>query len=123
VGGGDPVAAVQDFGPRIRHVHMKDVDENVLNRLRAGGVPGFLAALEARIFTELGNGLLDVAGVLRALARMNYGGWLMCEQDTTWRPPAESAAISRAVLGYAIRLALGEDRPRPAESDPRAARP
>jgi hypothetical protein len=27
----------------------------------------------------------------------------MCEQDTTWRPAAESAAISRAILGYSIR--------------------
>jgi inosose dehydratase len=105
VGGGDPVEAVRRYGQRIRHVHMKDVDPGVLHQLRAGAIPDFRDALRARIFTELGNGVLDVLGVVRELARLDYTGWLMCEQDTTWRPPAESAAISRAVLGYAVRLA------------------
>jgi inosose dehydratase len=108
VGGGDPADAVRRYGSRIGHVHMKDVDAAVLGRLRDGAIPGFLDALRARIFTELGNGVLDVLGVLRELARINYQGWLMCEQDTTWRPPAESAAISHAVLAYALRLAMAE---------------
>ena len=104
VGGGDPVDAIRRYARRIGHVHMKDVDSAVLERLRAGTIPDFLDALRSRIFTELGNGVLDVLGVVRELARINYRGWIMCEQDTTWRPPAESAAISRAVLAYAIRL-------------------
>jgi sugar phosphate isomerase/epimerase len=83
---------------------MKDVDPLVLRQLRAGAIPGFLDALRARIFTELGRGVLDVLGVVRELSSLDYSGWIMCEQDTTWRSPAESAAISRAVLGYAIRL-------------------
>ena len=49
--------------------------------------------------------MLDVVGVVRALAKLEYRGWLMCEQDTTWRPPSESAAMSRAVLAHAIGLA------------------
>ncbi len=108
VGGGDPVDAIRRYGRRIRHVHMKDVDPGVLEQLRAGALPGFLDALEARIFTELGNGVLDVLGVVRELATLDYSGWIMCEQDTTWRPPAESAAISRSVLGYAMRLAAAD---------------
>jgi inosose dehydratase len=108
VGGGDPVAAIRQYGRRVRHVHMKDVDGEVLGRLRTGELGGFLEALQARIFTELGHGVLDVVGVVRELARLDYDGWLMCEQDTTWRPPAEAAAISRAVLGYTIRLVGNE---------------
>jgi inosose dehydratase len=104
LGGGDPVDAVRRYGRRIRHVHMKDVDREALEQLRGGVMTDFLEALRGRIFTELGNGVLDVVGVIRELARLDYRGWLMCEQDTTWRPPAESAAISRAVLAYAIRL-------------------
>lgn len=108
VGGGDPVAAVRRYGRRIRHVHMKDVDPAVLHQMQSGQLQGFLDALRARIFTELGNGVLDVLGVIQELSRLNYSGWLMCEQDTTHRPPSESAAISHAVLRYAIRLSAAQ---------------
>ncbi len=104
VGGGDPVEAVRRYGSRLRHVHMKDVDPIVLQEMRAGAIPDFLEALRRRIFTELGSGALDVLGVVRELSRLDYRGWIMCEQDTTWRPPAESSAISRAVLAYCARL-------------------
>lgn len=102
VGGGDPVAAIRSLGSRVSHVHLKDVAAEPLERLRAGRTPGFLAALRDRLFTELGAGLLDLDGVLGALTAIDYDGWLMVEQDTTWRPPSESAAIGRAVLGHAI---------------------
>jgi inosose dehydratase len=104
IGGGDPVEAIKRYGRRVRHVHVKDVDRDVLERLRKGSIDDFLDALRARIFTELGSGVLDVVGVVRELSLLDYSGWLMCEQDTSWRPPAESAAISRAVLTYAMRV-------------------
>lgn len=63
----------------------------------------FLDALRARIFTELGNGVLDVLAVARARVDIHYSGWLMAEQDATWRPPAESAAIARRVGRFAVR--------------------
>jgi len=104
VGGGDPVAALRSFGSRVIHVHLKDVAAEALARLRDGTVTGFLEALRTRIFTELGSGVLDLAGVLDALADQDYRGWLMVEQDTTWKPPSESAAIGRGVLGFALRV-------------------
>jgi inosose dehydratase len=102
VGGGDPVAAIRSLGSRVGHVHLKDVAAEPLERLRAGETGGFLAALRDRLFTELGAGLLDLDGVLSGLTAIGYGGWLMVEQDTTWRPPSESAAIGRVVLADAI---------------------
>ena len=103
VGGGDPVAALERFGERVTHVHLKDVDGDVLRRLREGAVGGFGRAIRERLFTELGSGVLDLDGVLAALARRSYEGWLMIEQDSGWPPPAESAAIGRRVLATALR--------------------
>ena len=103
VGGGDPVAALRRYGERVEHVHLKDVDPEVLAGLREGTIDGFRGAIQARLFTELGAGALDLDGVLAALAERRYAGWLMVEQDSAWPPPAESAAIGRRVLAAAMR--------------------
>jgi inosose dehydratase len=103
VGGGDPVAALRQFGERVTHVHLKDVDRRVLERLRRREVGSFGDAVRERLFTELGSGALDLAGVLAVLAERDYRGWLMVEQDSSWPPPAESAAIGRRVLAFALR--------------------
>jgi inosose dehydratase len=103
VGGGDPVAALERYGALVTHVHAKDVDPVVLGRLRAGALPGFGEAVRERLFTELGNGALDVAGMVRALDRIGFDGWIMVEQDSTWLAPAEAAAIGVRVLRYAMR--------------------
>ena len=107
VGGGDPAAAVARYGQLIRHVHLKDVDQAVLERLRAGELTSFADAIRARVFTELGNGLLDLRGVLEQLAAIGYEGWLMVEQDSSWLAPAEAAAVGRRVLGYALAEVTG----------------
>jgi inosose dehydratase len=103
VGGGDPVEALRTYGERVRHVHLKDVDPEILAGLRDGTVGGFGAGIRQRLFTELGAGVLDLDGVLAVLAARRYAGWLMVEQDSGWPPPAESAAIGRRVLAAALR--------------------
>ena len=105
VGGGDPVAALRSLGALVTHVHVKDVDPAVLARLRAGEIDGFMGAVRERIFTEPGNGMLDLDGVLAELAARDYAGWLMVEQDSSWLPPAEAARIGiEAVRSRIARL-------------------
>lgn len=109
VGGGDPVDATRTFGERVRHLHLKDVDPDVLGRVRAAAYRGLGEAVRQGLFTELGAGVLDLEGVLRLLAARDYAGWLIVEQDWGWGPPSESAAIGRRVLGAALRR-LGPGR-------------
>lgn len=103
VGGGEPVRAIRRYGSLVTHVHLKDVDPGVLARLRSGEIAGFGAAVRERIFTELGNGALDLPGVLATLDAIDYDGWLMVEQDSSWLRPAEAAAVGGRVLRYAVR--------------------
>jgi inosose dehydratase len=103
VGGGDPVQAIQRYGQRLAYVHLKDIDPQVLERLRSGQ-GGFLEGLRWRVFCELGSGCLDLAGIVEALRQQRFEGWVVLEQDTTFRPPLESAVESRRrfreVAGY-----------------------
>jgi inosose dehydratase len=107
LGGGDPVTALRRYGERVIHVHLKDVAAAPFAQLRDGTLADFFEALRARIFTELGNGVLDLAGVIDALAARDYAGWLMVEQDSTWLPPSESAAVGRRILGFVLRAPGG----------------
>ena len=95
--GFDPVEVVHRCADRIAYVHLKDVDGGVLDGLLAERA-GFEEGIRRRVFTELGRGRLDVAGLLDALRGIGYAGWLMLEQDSTWLQPIESARISRACL-------------------------
>jgi inosose dehydratase len=107
VGGGDPVDAIRRHGALVTHVHAKDVDPAVLERLRAGEIDGFMGSLRERLFTELGNGALDLDGVIGALDAHDFDGWIMVEQDSSWLPPAEASEIG----GRALRAALAGRAP------------
>lgn len=93
----DPVDVARAHPERIAYIHLKDVDGTVLELLRREGL-GFEDGIRRRVFTEVGGGVLDVRGLLAALRDINYDGWLMVEQDSTWLTPAESARASRAYL-------------------------
>ncbi|WP_432512875.1 TIM barrel protein [Kineococcus sp. SYSU DK001] len=78
--GTDPVAAVGRWAGRIDHVHLKDVRLDVLRAARRGG-PVPLRDWWADANVPFGSGDVDLAGVLAALRRTGYAGWLVVEQD------------------------------------------
>jgi inosose dehydratase len=96
-GGIDPVSVVRAHPERIAYIHLKDVAGDVLDEARAKSL-AFDDAIRRRVFTELGRGRVDVPGLLSALRDIDYSGWLMVEQDSTWLSAAESARTSREYL-------------------------
>ncbi len=103
VGGGDPVQVIRRWGQRLRYVHLKDVSGAALKESVREELD-FFGALRRRVFTEVGTGMLDLRGVLAALSERDYRGWLVCEQDTTWRSPLESATLARRNLAAALEV-------------------
>jgi inosose dehydratase len=98
-GGGDPVEVLERHAARVWHVHAKDCDAAVARQAREAEL-GYLAAVRARLFCELGAGGVDFAAVIAALRRLEYDGWIVVEQDVFpgCGTPAESARRSRAYL-------------------------
>jgi inosose dehydratase len=82
IGGVDPVEFARAHAHRVGHVHLKDVDESVVVRFRAGEVT-LLQAVEAHLFPPLGRGDVAVDEVVRHLERSGYQGWYVLEQDTS----------------------------------------
>jgi inosose dehydratase len=99
-GGADPVQRIRDHGALITHVHLKDCRRSVLDEVRAAG-GGVRVALARGVFTPLGEGDVDLPGVLDALGAIGYQGWLVIEQDT-----ALTAQVTRRSLVDAQRRNL-----------------
>jgi inosose dehydratase len=78
VGGGDPIAFARDHGHRIAHLHLKDVDPGVLERVRTQELT-VEEAWEHGLFCEFGTGAVDFPAVLGELE--GFAGWAVVEQD------------------------------------------
>ncbi|MEV4461812.1 sugar phosphate isomerase/epimerase [Microbispora sp. NPDC049633] len=106
--GGNPVAAIREWSPRIRQVHVKDASRDILAWVRARG--GDLWDLVAAGgFPPLGRGDLDLPAVLAELRRSGYEGWIVVEQDVPAFRAADAEALDRAVADQrANRAAFGE---------------
>ncbi|MDQ2943825.1 MAG: TIM barrel protein [Candidatus Dormibacteraeota bacterium] len=98
LGGGDPIGAMRDWGDRINHVHLKDARRAVVEQIVREAAP-VSEIWRRKAFCRLGDGDLDVDGVLDAL-RKNYSGWLVVEQDVLPDRDGKAAADQRANREY-----------------------
>ena len=81
IGGTDPVRFAQEYGERVVHAHLKDVEAGLAADVRAGR-RSLLRATREGLFTALGKGDARIAEVMKALQGHGYDGWLVLEQDT-----------------------------------------
>ncbi len=88
----DAVAAVREFGPRIAHVHLKDIRKEKMEQAKNEGFKFRKAVLEG-CFTVPGDGFIDFPGIFYELDRAGYEGWLVveAEQDPAKANPLETA--------------------------------
>jgi inosose dehydratase len=100
LGGSDPLELVHRDPGRIAHVHLKDVRLDVA----ASGLD-YVEAVRAGLYAPLGDGDLDIAGIVAALEGAGYRGWYVLEQDTVvpappppGAGPADDVRRSRAYL-------------------------
>jgi inosose dehydratase len=101
--GTPPDVALERYGPRLAHVHLKDVDWQVLERVRAQGLD-FWAAIADGVFCALGEGMVDFAAVYRALRRCGYTGFATIEQD---RVPGSGTPLEDLAASVRFLSALG----------------
>jgi inosose dehydratase len=98
LGGGDPVRAMRDWGSRINHVHLKDARRAVVEQIIREAAP-VSEIWRRRAFCRLGEGDLDVDGVLDAI-RGGYSGWIVVEQDVLPDRDGHATADQRANREY-----------------------
>ena len=100
--GGDPVAVAKRHGPRIVHVHCKDVRRPILAAALKRD-SSFLEAVLEGVFTVPGDGSIDYGAVLPSLKDAGYAGWLVVEAE---QDPAKAHPLTYARKGFAALSAL-----------------
>ncbi len=97
--GFDPLAMVKKYVGRIKHVHLKDVRPEVLERVHKEDM-SFLAAVRAGAFTVPGDGCIDFEPIFKVLEEAGYEGWMLveAEQDPAIANPFEYALKGRKYI-------------------------
>jgi inosose dehydratase len=108
IGGVDVVRVAREQIDRIGIVHLKDVDGDVADRLRAGEL-GLMTATQAGLFPSIGDGIVKIAEVVEALESGGYEGWYVMETDvalTEGEPPAGEGPVRGVARSLAYLRSL-----------------
>lgn len=97
-GNGDPVSIAQRYKGILRYIHIKDIDMTVLEMVHRNGL-NFDQAIEAGVFSQIGEGAIDFPRFFRTLEMNEYQGWCVVEQDIKF---GVSTVSPRASMGASL---------------------
>ena len=97
--GEDPTELVKKYADRIKHVHLKDVRREVVDRVKAEHL-SFLEGVRQGAFTVPGDGCIDFDSIFKVLAEHHYEGYMLveAEQDPAKANPFEYALKARKYI-------------------------
>jgi inosose dehydratase len=98
--GGNALDAIHEYGERVRYLHFKDCDPAIRRECIEHELDHFQATGKG-VYCELGQGEVDFAGVLTAMEKLGYDGWVIVEQDVlvdNLDAPRQSARRNRDYL-------------------------
>lgn len=94
--GEDPIAIYQRYQDRIKHIHFKDIRQQMAEEVRTEE-DSFLKAVKKGVFTVPGDGMIDFKPIWSAIEESGYKGWIVveAEQDPAKANPFEYAVKAR----------------------------
>lgn len=97
--GADPLKMVQKYADRIKHVHLKDIRPEIVEKVKKENL-SFLEGVRQGTFTIPGDGCIDFEPVFRVLEENGYEGYMVveAEQDPAKANPLEYAIRARKYI-------------------------
>ena len=97
--GENTCAVLKKYINRVKHVHLKDVRKDVLQRVKNEKL-SFLQAVREGAFTIPGDGMIDFEPLFKILSQSGYEGWFVveAEQDPAKANPLEYAIKARKFI-------------------------
>lgn len=98
---------IDRYGPRIAHIHLKSIRQNVLAQVRTNDL-SFNEAVRRGVFTVPGDGDLDLGAIAEFVQHGSYRGWLVVEAEQPPEPTPPSARVSMAFRHLKSRFSSGQ---------------
>ena len=97
--GEDYLAVLKKYARRIKHVHLKDIRPEIVQKVRDEHL-SFLQGVRLGAFTVPGDGVIDCPSIFRILEDADYSGWMLveAEQDPAIANPLKYAKMARAYI-------------------------
>ena len=97
--GEDALEALKKFIGRTKHIHLKDVRNQMRDEAKSQD-SSFLDAVRSGVFTVPGDGSLDFDPLFDVVEKSNYEGWMVveAEQDPAKANPFEYAVKARKFI-------------------------
>ena len=94
--GGNCLDFIECYSERIKHVHLKNIRQDVMNYSLENGL-SFKESILKGVFTVPGDpaGCIDFAAILQALAARKFKGWLVVEAEQN---PADATPLVYAKM-------------------------
>lgn len=87
--GADPLEMVKTYADRIRHVHLKDIRPEVVQKVKDNGL-SFLEGVRMGAFTIPGDGCIDFDPIFEVLEKAGYEGYMVVEAE---QDPAKALSL------------------------------
>lgn len=97
--GVDPLEMVKKYADRIGHVHLKDIRQQVVDKVKAENL-SFLDGVRMGTFTVPGDGDIEFDPIFKVLEESEYTGYMLveAEQDPAKANPLEYAMKARKFI-------------------------
>ncbi len=103
--GQDYLAVLKKYADRVKHVHLKDIRPQVVDKVKSQKL-SFLQGVREGAFTVPGDGCIDFAPIFEILDKSGYEGWMIveAEQDPAKANPLEYAIKARKYIAQTAKL-------------------
>ena len=104
--GGEPVSFMRRYHTRIPYLHLKSVDQTLLEKVQAENIP-FATAVKMGVYCEPSKGAVDFLAFRDVLRDINYEGYAIVEQDMYPAPFDKPLPIAKRTRAYLREIGIG----------------